>query len=132
MSDQQPAQGEPQTPPPSPPEPPTRPEPEVEGPKPVPSEAELRRIATPATVRRAPKVSAFMAVGALVGIVVAIVLVQLSAGDGTRGSEGAGFISFLDGLGAVRFLIGLGLGVLGAFVGGGIAVLLDRRSGRKR
>ena len=145
MSDQQPSQGQPQTPQPSqtpqppqgpeqssPPEPPARPEPDVERPKPVPSEAELQRVATPATVRRAPKVSVFMTLGALVGIVVALVLVQLSAADGTRGSDGAGFISFLDGLGSVRFLMGLALGVLGAFVGGAIAVLLDRRSGRKR
>ncbi|MCC2307620.1 histidine kinase [Cellulomonas chengniuliangii] len=122
MSDQKPQQDQPQTPTPA----------EPEHADAVPTEAELQRVATPATVRRAPKVSVFMTLGALLGILIALVLVQVTASGGARGSDGAGFISLFDGLGSVRFLVGLALGVFGAFAGGAVAVVLDRRSARKR
>ncbi|WP_197021598.1 histidine kinase [Cellulomonas sp. HZM] len=103
---------------------------------PVPSEAELERTATPATVRRAPKFSAFMIVGALVGIVVALVLAVLVHGgdcsrpDGPASCVGAGtgFVSFLDGEGAIRWVLAVTGAVVGAFAGGALAVLADRRS----
>ncbi len=123
MSDQDPQQDQPQAPTPA--------EPERHADA-VPSEAELQRVATPATVRRAPKLSVFMTVGGLLGILIALVLVQVTASDGARGSDGAGFISVFDGLGSVRFLVGLALGVFGALAGGAVAVVLDRRSARKR
>ena len=100
---------------------------------PVPSEAELEQIATPARVRRAPKYSVFIGAGAVVGIVVALLL-TLFLGEGSDDEQassvasGQGFISFLDGQGTVRVVMGVTGGVVGGFVGGGIAVLADRRS----
>lgn len=95
---------------------------------PVPDEAELRRTATPATVRRAPKFSAFIVVGALVGIVLGVLATVLVRPEVDFVADGTGFISFLDGAGAIRFVMGLAGGVLGGFVGGALAVAADRRS----
>ncbi len=103
--------------------------------QPVPSEAELERIAAPATVRRAPKFSVFIGVGAVLGIVVGVLLAVLV----TLGSDGAGplptdvpagqgFISFLDGQGTVNVVMGVTGAVVGGFVGGALAVWADRRS----
>lgn len=100
---------------------------------PVPSEAELERVAQPARVRRAPKFSVFIGAGAVVGIVVGLLLALLLGGadDGEDASSvptGTGFISFLDGQGAVNTVMGVTGAVVGGFVGGGLAVLADRRS----
>lgn len=95
----------------------------------MPSEAELLATARPATVRRAPKYSVFIGAGAVVGIVVGLVLVALLKAPGVDWvSDGTGFVWFLEGEGAVRTVTALGLGVLGGFVGGALAVLADRRS----
>ncbi|MCR6689024.1 histidine kinase [Cellulomonas sp.] len=98
--------------------------------EPVPAEHELARVAVPARVRRAPKYGAFIVAGALVGAVVAVLLtVLLGGGDATSDvASGQGFISFLDGQGAVRTVMGVTGAVVGGFLGGGLAVLADRRS----
>ncbi|MDC7122320.1 histidine kinase [Cellulomonas fimi] len=96
---------------------------------PVPSEAELLATARPATVRRAPKYSVFIAAGAIVGIVVGLVLVAVLKDPQVEWiADGTGFVWFLEGEGAVRTVTAVGLGVLGGFVGGALAVLADRRS----
>jgi hypothetical protein len=98
---------------------------------PIPSEAELARVAEPATVRHAPKFGAFITAGALVGIVVALVLVAVVRPEVPWVADGSGFISFLDGEGAVRTVMAVAGAVLGGFLGGLVAVLADRRSVRK-
>ena len=100
--------------------------------RPVPSEAELLATAQPATVRRAPKFSAFIIVGALVGIVLGLVTNLVLRANVPLVAEGTGFISFLDGEGTIRLLVMLLGGVVGGFVGGALAVLADRRSTRGR
>ena len=100
---------------------------------PVPSEDELARVAVPARVRRAPKFGVFIVAGAVVGLVVGLLLTLfLGAGsDGSGSSDvtsGTGFISFLDGQGAIRAVMGTAGAVVGAFVGGALAVRADRRS----
>lgn len=98
----------------------------------TPDEAELVRVAVPATVRRAPRYGAFMVAGALVGMVVGLVVaVATAAGSGVTGSDG-GVLPFLGGQNGVRWLLAVAGGVVGAFVGGGLAVLADRRSTRGR
>lgn len=98
---------------------------------PIPSEEELARVAQPATVRHAPKYGAFIVTGGLVGIVVALVLVAVVRPEVPWVADGSGFISFLDGEGAVRTVMAVAGGVLGGFLGGLVAVLADRRSVRK-
>ncbi|MDQ0375022.1 histidine kinase [Cellulomonas humilata] len=98
---------------------------------PIPSEEELARVAEPATVRHAPKFGAFITAGALVGIVVALVLVAVVRPEVPWVADGSGFISFLDGEGAVRTVMAVAGAVLGGFLGGLAAVLADRRSVRK-
>jgi hypothetical protein len=98
---------------------------------PVPSEQELAAVAEPATVRHAPKYGAFITAGAVIGIVVALVLVAVIQPGVPRVADGSGFISFLDGEGAVRTVMGVAGAVLGGFVGGAVAVLADRRSVRR-
>ena len=84
-------------------------------------------------MRHAPKFGAFITAGALVGVVVgllilvAVVRPEVAAGWPT----GPGFISFLDGEGAVRTVMAVAGAVLGGFLGGLAAVLADRRSVRK-
>lgn len=95
---------------------------------PIPSEAELARVAEPAVVRRAPKFGAFITAGALLGIVVALVLVAVVRPEVAWVADGSGFISFLDGEGAVRTVMAVAGAVVGALVGGALAVLADRRS----
>jgi hypothetical protein len=90
------------------------------GPAPVPDAATLESIATPAELRRAPKVSAFITTGVLVGVVVGWLLAVL--GSGTSGEARTGAILLTAG----------GLGALGAVVGSGLAALADRRSVRSR
>ena len=84
-----------------------------------------------ATVRHAPKFGAFITTGALVGIVVALILVAVVRPEVPWVADGSGFISFLDGEGAVRTVMAVAGGVLGGFLGGLAAVLADRRSVRK-
>ncbi|WP_225224284.1 histidine kinase [Cellulomonas sp. JH27-2] len=94
----------------------------------IPSEDELERTATPATVRRAPKFSAFMIVGALVGMVLGLLFVAIVQPGPDEVGGGAGLIGFLDGEGSVRLLGIVTGGVVGTFVGGALAVRADRRS----
>ncbi len=96
------------------------------------TEDELARIATPAAVRRAPRYPAFLVAGALVGIVVGLVLALVTAGDSPVGGDDGGVLPFLAGQNGVRWVMAVGCGVLGAFVGGLLAVLADRRSVRRR
>ena len=98
---------------------------------PIPSEEELAAVAEPAVVRHAPKYGAFITAGALGGIVVALVLVAVVRPDVPWVADGSGFISFLDGEGAVRTVMAVAGGVLGGFLGGLAAVLADRRSVRR-
>ncbi|KRD44124.1 histidine kinase [Cellulomonas sp. Root930] len=98
---------------------------------PIPSEEELAAVAEPAVVRHAPKYGAFITAGALVGIVAALILVAIVRPDVPWVADGSGFISFLDGEGAVRTVMAVGGAVLGGFVGGAFAVLADRRSVRR-
>ena len=98
---------------------------------PIPSEEELARVAQPATVRHAPKYGAFITAGVLVGMVVALVLVAVVRPEVPWVADGSGFISFLDGEGAVRTVMAVAGGVLGGFLGGLVAVLADRRSVRR-
>jgi hypothetical protein len=102
------------------PDPDEDPDPVHTGPAPVPDADTLERIATPAELRRAPKVSAFITTGVLVGVVLGWLLAVL--GSGTSGEARTGAILLTAG----------GLGVLGATVGAGLAALADRRSVRSR
>lgn len=70
------------------------------------------------TVRRAPRYAAFIVVGGIVGLLVALVLVLTAPGSG--------------GLGLVLAFVGGGCALLGALLGGVAAVLADRRSVRSR
>jgi hypothetical protein len=99
---------------------------------PVPSEDELRRTATPATVRRAPKFSAFITFGALGGMVLGFLLAVIIHPTVRLVPDGSGFISFLDGEGAVRTVMVVTGAVVGGFVGGALAARADRRSGPPR
>jgi hypothetical protein len=97
----------------------------------VPDEAELTRVAEPATVRRAPKFGAFVTAGVLLGAVLGFV-VALITGSAVEGDGGTGFISFLDGQGSARLLVALAGATLGALVAGIAAIVADRRSLRGR
>lgn len=108
------------------------PVPDEAEPTPVPDEAELERTAEPARVRRAPKTGAFIVAGALVGIVLGLVVALLTAPGSAVEADGTAFISVLEGQGVIRFLSALTGGVVGGFVGGGTALLADRRSLRDR
>ena len=98
---------------------------------PIPSEQELAQVAQPATVRHAPKYGAFITAGAVVGILVGLVLTAVIEPAIPRVADGSGFISFLDGEGAVRTWMAAAGAVLGGFVGGLVAILADRRSVRR-
>lgn len=86
---------------------------------PVPSDEELARVARPATLRRAPRYRAFVVTGALLGLVVAL-LVVLIAPEGEGGY----------GPGPTFVFTGLAAALLGALLGGAVAVVLDR-AGRR-
>jgi hypothetical protein len=100
-------------------------------PGPVPSEAELEQIAEPATVRRAPRYGAFLVAGGVLGLVAGIALAVLTGPDSPVRSTGGGFLPFLDGQGAVRTVMGVTGAVVGVVVGGLLALVADRRSGRR-
>jgi hypothetical protein len=96
----------------------------------VPDEQDLERVAVPATVRRAPKFGAFITTGGLVGALLGLVFALVISSPGA--GAGHGFISFLSGDGTVRLLATLAFAVLGGFVGGALAVGADRRSTARR
>lgn len=95
----------------------------------VPTEDELLRTAVPATVRHAPRYSAFLTTGTLVGLVVGL-LVAVLLGDGSVSSAG-GVLPFLGGSNGIRLLSALTGAVLGLGVGAGLALWADRRSLRR-
>jgi len=131
-NDPQPGDPQPGETQPDDPEPDEAPEPVLDSRGvPIPSEEEIARDAVPATVRHAPKYGAFITAGALVGIVVGLILVAVFQPELPRPADGSGFISFLDGEGAVRTVMAVAGAVLGGFVGGFVAILADRRSVRR-
>ncbi|HEY0187333.1 MAG TPA: histidine kinase [Cellulomonas sp.] len=108
----------------------TEPAPPIEAAPTPPTEAELAAVAEPARVRRAPKIGAFITAGALIGALVGLVATAAAGTDVTDVAEGTAFISFLEGQGTIRLLMVASGAVVGALVGGLLAVLADRRSGR--
>lgn len=95
----------------------------------VPDEATLARIATPGTVRRAPKFGAFVGYGAALGFVVGVVLaIALDRGD--LAGEGGGVLPFLGGSNGARLMTGVALAGVGALVGALLALWADARSRR--
>ncbi|WP_246036455.1 histidine kinase [Cellulomonas telluris] len=104
----------------------------ADAPPAVPSEEELVRTATPATVRRAPRYRAFATAGALLGALLGLVLALVLGPDrGTAGTD-VGVLPFLDGQNTVRLLAALAGAVLGLLVGAVLALAADRRSTRGR
>ena len=99
--------------------PPASPEP-TRGPTAPPSEAELRLVARPATVRRAPKFRAFIVVGALIGIAIGAFL-------GAVGPAG-----LLQDRTPSVVISAIGVGGFGALAGAGVAVWSDSRSAPRR
>ena len=93
---------------------PSDPSDEPSGPSTLPSEDELERTAVPARLRRAPRYRAFGVTGALVAAVLGAVLVLVTGPEG--GDPGY----------ALLFVL-LGSALIGAVLGGLVAVLLDRR-----
>jgi hypothetical protein len=86
--------------------------------RPDPSESELESSATPATLRRAPRLGRFIGVGVALGLLAGLVIGLLnSTGEDPNG-------------GIARLMAGLGLTLLGALLGAGLAVIADARSRR--
>lgn len=98
----------------------------------VPSEDELARIATPATLRRAPRYRAFLVTGGLVGAVVGLVLAFLLADGSGVTAATVGMLPLLDGQNGVRAVCAVGGALVGTFAGGALALAADRRSTRGR
>ena len=98
----------------------------------VPDEEELRRVATPATVRRAPRYRAFVVAGALLGMVVAVTAALVTSAGSGVGEGSVGVLPFLDGQNGVRVVMAVTGILLGGLVGAGAAVVADRRSVRRR
>jgi hypothetical protein len=98
----------------------TSPEPDAQ--QPAPDAEELARIATPATVRHAPRYRAFVLTGVVLGAVLAFVVVNLVGTDAAEASD--------LGSGPVFVFVALTFGVVGALLGALVALLLDRRSRR--
>ena len=82
-------------------------------------------------MRHAPKFGAFITAGALVGIVVALVLVAVVRPEVPWVADGSGFISFLDGEGAVRTVMAVAGARARRVRRRAVAVLADRRSVRR-
>lgn len=88
------------------------------GPDGTPSPEHLREVAEPAVVRRAPRYRAFVQAGAVVGVLVAIVLVLAVPGDQPLGR------------GPVLVFLGLTAVLVAALLGAVVAVLVDRSTRR--
>jgi hypothetical protein len=69
-------------------------------------------------VRRSPKVGVFLLIGAVVGVVAAIVIVNVGPDSGDPTAQAIGFLAVL-------------LGALGALLGGLVALVLDAVSERR-
>lgn len=101
----------------------------------LPSEAELSRRARPATVRRAPRVKVFVAVGVLLGALAGFLVALALAGaapEQLAAEQGTAFVSVLEGEGAVRLVSALAGAGVGALAGAAGALWADRRSLRHR
>ena len=86
--------------------------------QPTPSESELASLATPATLRRAPRFGRFIGAGVTLGLLAGVVIGFANAGgDDTNG-------------GVARVMAGIGLTFVGALAGALIAVIADARSRR--
>ncbi|WP_448058814.1 histidine kinase [Cellulomonas hominis] len=94
----------------------------------LPTEAELARVAEPATVRHAPRFRAFLTTGALAGAVVALVVTVIVGRDSPVEPDGTAFIGLFEGQGAVRSVMTLAGAAFGALLGGALAAWADRRS----
>lgn len=81
----------------------------------VPDEETLATIATPAVLRRAPRIGAFIRTGLLLGAVLGWVLAILFSGTTGEGRTGAILITTAAGAG------------FGALLGAAVAALVDRR-----
>ncbi len=79
-------------------------------------------------VRRAPRFGSFVGVGILIGALLGVILGGITASD----LGGSGQVTFLDGSGTARLIGALALGLVGALIGASLALLADRRSGRRR
>jgi hypothetical protein len=112
--------------------PPEPAQPEPAEPDALPSEDEIAAAAQDAYVRRAPKIGAFITVGALIGALVGLVAALVAGPGSPIRPDGSAFISVLDGQGSVRLLMALTGAAVGALVGGGLAARADRRSVRGR
>jgi len=86
--------------------------------QPTPSESELASVATPATLRRAPRFGRFIGVGVALGLLAGLVIGLLNAGGDDANA------------GIARLMAGIGLTFVGALVGALIAVIADARSHR--
>lgn len=83
-----------------------------------PTPEELERVAVPGAVRRAPRYRAFVLAGALVGLLVAAVVVLVGPAGGELGR------------GPVLVFVGLTLALVGGLGGALVAALLDRATRR--
>lgn len=98
----------------------------------VPDEAWLAAHAEPATLRRAPKLAAFVVAGALLGLVLGVAATFVAQpGSGLSPDGDGGVLPMLGGYSGVRLVTGL----VGAFVvglaGAAVALVADRRSTRR-
>ncbi len=96
----------------------------------TPDEATLQRIATPGTVRRAPRFGAFIGAGILVGAALGVILATV-VDTGALTSSGGGVLPFLDGANGARAVTAFALAGVGALVGALLALWADRRSLRR-
>jgi hypothetical protein len=85
----------------------------------VPTEAELARIAEPATVRRVPRYRAFVLAGVVLGLLATLVVVLVTAGENAAGAVRA------------NVMIGLGLVTVGGVAGAVAAVLVEAAARRR-
>ncbi|ADG75792.1 signal transduction histidine kinase, LytS [Cellulomonas flavigena DSM 20109] len=98
----------------------------------TPDEAELARVAVPATVRRAPRYRAFLVAGALLGALVGLGVAAATAAGSALTADDGGVLPFLGGQNGVRAVLALSGALGGTLVGGVLALLADRRSTRRR
>lgn len=98
-------------------------EPPTEQPTEPPTEQPDQRDPRYGRLRRAPRYGSFVATGALLGIAIGVVLAAIEA----MRSSGSGEFSVNTVLGYVAATLGL----LGALLGGCLAVLLDRRKPKR-